>query len=69
MKKMKKIILSLCLILSINSFRQENDLVWHTYLNKAIEISIETEKPLFFFFTGSDWCGWCIRLQLSLIHI
>ena len=18
---------------------------------------------LFFFFTGSDWCGWCIRLQ------
>ena len=63
MKKMKKILLSLCLLLSINSFSQENDLVWHTDVNKAIEISIETEKPLFFFFTGSDWCGWCIRLQ------
>ena len=24
---------------------------------------MDTEKPLFFFFTGSDWCGWCIRLQ------
>ena len=57
MKKMKKILLSLCLLLSINSFSQEKDLVWHTDVNKAIEISIETEKPLFFFFTGSDWCG------------
>jgi len=24
---------------------------------------MENEKPLFFFFTGSDWCGWCIKLQ------
>jgi protein disulfide-isomerase len=23
----------------------------------------ETKKPLLLFFTGSDWCGWCIRLQ------
>ena len=60
---MKKILLSLCLLLSINSFGQESDLVWHTDVNKAITISIESEKPLFFFFTGSDWCGWCVRLQ------
>ena len=26
----------------------------------------ESEKPLFMFFTGSDWCGWCIRLQRRL---
>lgn len=60
---MKKILLSLCLLVSINSVGQESNLVWHTDVNKAIEISIENEKPLFFFFTGSDWCGWCIRLQ------
>ena len=24
---------------------------------------MEDKKPLFFFFTGSDWCGWCVRLQ------
>ena len=69
MKKMKKILLSLCLLLSINSFSQENDLVWHTDVNKAIEISIETEKPLFFFFTGSDWCGWCIKLQKEVFFL
>mgnify|MGYP000058789034 CR=1 FL=1 len=27
------------------------------------KISTETKKPLMLFFTGSDWCGWCIRLQ------
>ena len=29
-------------------------------------LSIQQEKPLFFFFTGSDWCGWCIRLQKAV---
>ena len=62
-KIMKKYISILLLFLSINVFSQEGDLKWHTDLNKAIEISIESEKPIFMFFTGSDWCGWCIRLQ------
>ena len=62
-KIMKKYISILLLFLSINVFSQEGDLEWHTDLNKAIEISIESEKPIFMFFTGSDWCGWCIRLQ------
>ena len=62
-KIMKKYISIHLLFLSINVFSQEGDLEWHTDLNKAIEISIESEKPLFMFFTGSDWCGWCIRLQ------
>ena len=62
-KIMKKYISILLLFFSINVFSQEGDLQWHTDLNKAIEISIESEKPLFMFFTGSDWCGWCIRLQ------
>ena len=54
-KIMKKYISILLLFLSINVFSQEGDLKWHTDLNKAIEISIESEKPLFMFFTGSDW--------------
>ena len=36
---------------------------WETDLNKAIGLSYETKKPIMLFFTGSDWCGWCIRLQ------
>lgn len=62
-KNMKKLISILLLFLTINVFSQEGELDWHTDVNKAIELSIESEKPLFMFFTGSDWCGWCIRLQ------
>ena len=62
-KNMKKLISILLLFLTINVFAQEGELNWHTDVNKAIELSIESEKPLFMFFTGSDWCGWCIRLQ------
>jgi protein disulfide-isomerase len=32
-------------------------------LEKAMKISKKSKKPLMLFFTGSDWCGWCIRLQ------
>ncbi len=41
----------------------EEELVWHTDVKKAMEIAKKEDKPLFLFFTGSDWCGWCIRLQ------
>ena len=40
-----------------------NGLEWHTDLKKAHDLSQKTGKPIFGFFTGSDWCGWCIKLQ------
>ena len=60
---MNKILSILLLFISINLYSQESELEWHTDVSKAINISMENEKPLFFFFTGSDWCGWCIKLQ------
>ena len=60
---MKKILSILFITCTLTSFSQVKDLKWHTNVNEAINISIQTEKPLFFFFTGSDWCGWCKRLQ------
>ena len=60
---MKKILILLLTTFSITVFAQQKDLEWHTNIDKAIEISSNTNKPLFLFFTGSDWCGWCIRLQ------
>ena len=42
--------------------KKETSFTWHTDVNKAVNISVQTGKPLFFFFTGSDWCGWCKRL-------
>lgn len=40
-----------------------DDLVWYTDVNKAQELSKKSKKPIFGFFTGSDWCGWCRKLQ------
>lgn len=60
---MKKNILVVLLFLGSFFSQAQEELTWHTDLNKAIEISNLESKPLFLFFTGSDWCGWCIRLQ------
>ncbi len=46
--------------------KEESRLYWYTDFQKANEESIKTGKPIFGFFTGSDWCGWCIRLQKAV---
>jgi len=46
---------------------QSQELVWQTDINKAMAISNKTKKPMLLFFTGSDWCGWCIRLQNEVL--
>ena len=35
-------------------------------MTEARNISNKTQKPIFAFFTGSDWCGWCKRLQAAV---
>ncbi|RDI52333.1 thioredoxin family protein [Flavobacterium glaciei] len=63
---MKKIII--VLVLLVGSFAAEaQELVWETNVTKAMATSNETKKPMLLFFTGSDWCGWCIRLQKEVL--
>jgi len=66
MKKIKYLLFVLPFFL-ILSFNQKNtngeSLKWHTNVKEAVEIANKENKPIFMFFTGSDWCGWCIRLQ------
>ena len=64
MKKLITILLIGLVSLAVNA--QEN-LTWHTDMSKATDISIKENKPMFLFFTGSDWCGWCIRLQKEVL--
>jgi protein disulfide-isomerase len=61
---MKKFIFSLILFgfISVKVTAQES-LIWHTDFNKALEIALNEDKKVMLFFTGSDWCGWCIKLQ------
>lgn len=60
---MKKILFILFVTLSSIVAQAQEELTWHTDMAKASELSMKEKKPLMLFFTGSDWCGWCIRLQ------
>lgn len=59
---MKKILITFLLVAGSLTV-QAQDLVWHTKIDEAMKISKKSKKPMMLFFTGSDWCGWCIRLQ------
>ncbi|MBP9150664.1 MAG: thioredoxin family protein [Flavobacteriales bacterium] len=65
---MKNFLVIVALILSVNVFAQEGQskLVWHTDMVTAVDKAVAEKKPLFLFFTGSDWCGWCKRLQAEV---
>ncbi|AWA31404.1 thioredoxin family protein [Flavobacterium magnum] len=64
MKKMA--ILAMLVLFTVTAKAQ--DLKWYTDVKEASEVSMKSKKPLMFFFTGSDWCGWCMRLQKEVFQ-
>lgn len=63
---MKKIILVAFFFIGV-SVSQAQELKWYTDVKEAVKVSNKQKKPLMLFFTGSDWCGWCIRLQNEVL--
>ena len=60
---MKKILLICTLFFSsLNLYSQDNN-GWLINFEEAAKLSIKSGKPILANFTGSDWCGWCIRLN------
>ena len=54
-------------LLSVAAFAQNTEeLPWLDKVDKAQILSQSTGKPIFAFFTGSDWCGWCKKLQAEV---
>jgi protein disulfide-isomerase len=39
------------------------ELTWETNFETAVKKAKKEKKKLLLNFTGSDWCGWCIRLD------
>jgi len=64
----KKNYISLFIIffLSFNSYSQKEG--WLTGFPDVFEKSIKENKPIMANFTGSDWCGWCIRLDKAVFQ-
>jgi thioredoxin-related protein len=59
---MKKIAVGLLTGLALLQLQAE-DLKWLTDLPKAQEQAKAEKKLVMLDFTGSDWCGWCIKLH------
>jgi thioredoxin-related protein len=36
---------------------------WQTDFKAALELAAKENKPVLLDFTGSDWCGWCVKLN------
>jgi len=41
----------------------EDKIAWFTNLEEAQLVAQEKNLPIFIHFTGSDWCGWCFKLE------
>lgn len=41
---------------------------WLTNYDEAVNQSRSTGKPILLFFTGSDWCGWCHKLENEVLN-
>lgn len=49
--------------LSLSTFAFAGEVTWFADFDVAQKEAEKTGKDLFVDFTGSDWCGWCIRLH------
>lgn len=41
---------------------------WHEVYDDAVKEAEETGLPLLVFFTGSDWCGYCVKLKKDVFE-
>lgn len=41
---------------------------WYTSYDEALQESKDTQKPLILFFTGSDWCHYCKKLDRDALN-
>ncbi|MFO7811135.1 MAG: thioredoxin family protein [Candidatus Delongbacteria bacterium] len=46
--------------------KEVKETVWMNDLEKAIEKAAAEDKTVLVNFTGSDWCGWCMKLKAEV---
>ncbi len=58
MKAFIHVVVLICFTVSLHSAE-----IWRTNFDAALAEAQQSGKDLLVDFTGSDWCGWCIRLD------
>ena len=67
MNLLRNAAVALTVLLAGAVFAHAEDINWLTDHAAAVKASQEQKKPLFLFFTGSDWCGWCKKLVAEVL--
>jgi protein disulfide-isomerase len=70
MTKTSSFILAFATLFTWNSIEahQQDYLKWYTSYEEAVIQSQATAKPILLFFTGSDWCAWCHKLENEVFN-
>lgn len=45
-----------------------NGIVWYTNYDQALAEANAKNLPMLLVFEGSDWCGWCKKLDSEVLH-
>ncbi|MCH9609419.1 MAG: Disulfide bond reductase DsbH [Chlamydiales bacterium] len=45
---------------------QGSSIQWFTDYQSAMQMAQKERKPLILYFTGSDWCGWCKKMDSEI---
>ena len=64
---MKRLLLTVAAALSLCSFATADE--WLTDYAKALLQAKAQNKPVLIDFTGSDWCGWCMKLDREVFSL
>jgi protein disulfide-isomerase len=65
MKQMLSFLCSVVMGVALFSGQAEgaDHINWLTNYEEAVNIAKSSSKPIVLFFTGSDWCSWCTKLD------
>jgi thioredoxin-related protein len=63
MKTIPALLLGSFLCAALPPVLQAGDEAWLTDMDKALEMAKAEKKAVLIDFTGSDWCGFCIKLD------
>lgn len=63
MKLLLPLLASLFVIAPLSAQQSSAGIKWHTNYQEAFAMAKKQNKPMLLFFTGSDWCGWCKKLD------
>jgi len=47
---------------------KSKEINWVTDIDKALKLAKKKNKPVFAFFTGKQWCGWCKKLVREIMN-